>query len=82
MTVNELVEEIKVSQGFLIFVSYLTKDKDGELKLNHRYLRQQLPPEDIGNSLKNFNAFILKDLKDSSALLSNCVEEAESLDTP
>ncbi len=77
MTVKDLTEELKKSQGFVIFASFAVKNKDsGEITLEHRYMRQQFIPEDLEKSFENFGNMISKDLQESGA---NLVKSAEGI---
>ena len=79
-TVRDLVEELKKSQGFVVFASFVTKKEDGSLGLEHRYMRQQFVPEDLESSFKQFGSMISKDMVDSGANLVKSAEKIANLE--
>lgn len=81
MTVKELIEQLKKSQGFVVFASYVVKEGE-ELKLQHQYIRQQFVPEDLEASFKNFGDMVKKDLVDSGANLIKSAEAIANMKSP
>ena len=65
LTVADVVEEMKESHGFVLFVSLLIKQADGSMALEHRYMRQTYVPEDLEKTFQSFNEMVLKDMAES-----------------
>ncbi len=81
-TVSGIVEQMSKSQGFVLFVSMLVKKENGDIGLEHRYIRQLYIPEDLEKSFENFNALILKDLSESGENLIKSAERIVSMKSP
>ena len=75
-SIKDIIEELKKSQGFLLFVSYAVKKDNGEVILEHRYSRQQFVPEDIEKAHAEFKQMVAKDLADSGM---NLIKAAQSI---
>lgn len=75
MTVNEIVEKLKTSQGFVLFVSYMDRKDDGTISIEHQYIRNTFVPEDLEETFKNFTNMVSTDLKESGARLVNVAEK-------
>ena len=77
LTVMDIVEDLKKSQGFVLFASFAVKnEKTGEVVLENRYIRQQFIPEDLGKMFENFNGMVISDLKNSA---NDLVKTAEMI---
>ena len=70
LTVVDLLEEMKASQGFIIFVSMLVKRPDGTMELEHRYMRQQFVPEDLDKAFQSCKGMMENDIAESGMNLA------------
>lgn len=82
MTVNDIVEELKKSSGFVLFVSFVIRKENGDMELQHRYMRQQFIPEDLDKSFENFGQMVSRDLADSGTNLLKSAEKIVSQKFP
>lgn len=83
LTVMDLVELAKKSQGFTMFLSVAVEDKEkGGIKLDHYMIRQQYIPEDLEKSFEHLKDMISKDLADSGIALIKSAEAIANTKSP
>lgn len=82
LTVVDIVEEMKKSQGYAFFVTLLVKKEDGSLNLEHRYMRQQFFPGDLKSSFEGFQSMIKQDVVSTGSDLIQAAETIANMKSP
>jgi len=82
ITVMGIVEELKKSSGFVLFVSYAVRQENGDVILENRYMRQQFVPEDLQKMFENFNGLVVGDLKNAAVELVKAAEAIANMKKP
>lgn len=86
MTVMDIVNELKKSQGFLIFAAFIVRSEESlEPHLEFRYIRQQYSPDDIPSAFKEVKQMMTNDLNKSGNEVLRAAEQilaAEELKKP
>lgn len=83
LTVNEIVEELKKSQGFVMFVSFAKMNEDTkQIVIEHRYMRQQFIAEDLPEVSKQFRNMVSNDIAEVSMNMMRKAQEMSQEEPP
>lgn len=76
ITVKGMMDELKASQGFVIFTAFTQKNEKGDMEIQFRYLRQTFAPDDLEKTFEGVRGAISGDLKQSGM---NMIKTAENI---
>lgn len=76
VTVLSIIEELKKSNGFLIFTAFVVKGEEGsDPHLEFRYMRNQYSSDDIPSAFKEIKTMLSNDLKKSGDEVLKAAEQ-------